>query len=91
MRYVDREEEKKEADFLVSPSFGALLAEDNANAIFFMNRPSFWKIKEEMLGQGDDDHLAQAAKKIMEDFDPVLMPQDPAKIYAINNLLKLID
>lgn len=90
IRHVDRENEKRDPNLLVSSAFGSLLAEDSANAIYFMNRPSFWRITKEILDGGDDEETARVTKRIMEDFDPSTTALDGNKLYDINSLLKLI-
>jgi hypothetical protein len=88
MRHVDREEEKQNLDALMSSSFGAVLAEETATAIFYISEASFWKLTGEMMGKGDDAKLAEAATKIMEEFDPSRAPLDATKVYTISTLMK---
>jgi hypothetical protein len=90
MRHIDEEEQKQNLDTLVSSSFGGFLAEETAKAIFYISPASFWKLTGEMMGGGDDEKLALAASRIMEDFEPSSTTLDPAKVYTINSLLALM-
>jgi len=89
--HVEREIDKIDPDTLKSPSLGGLLVKDTANFIYILNPNTFWSLTGEMMGDGDDDQLANAAMRIMEDFDPDRIQLDKANTYSINDLQELMD
>jgi hypothetical protein len=88
--HVDREVHKSDPDALKSSSFGDLLAKDTAVVLYLMHPKTFWNLTGEMMGNGEDEELAEAASEIMEQLDLENALLDTNKVYSINDLLDII-